>query len=88
MNYSSDRRNYANLVEKVVIPNGATVTNCNFSQATERAGEDAITGTGITFVDCNMTKLRPHASWILTNCQCVNFSTDGDGNNTEIPWTV
>jgi len=50
---------------KIVIPDGTSMHNINFSQ--KNPFTDAITGKNLTFFECNLTNVVKDPTWILTD---------------------
>lgn len=59
---------------KVAIPDGATLTGMNFSQLEPNTA--AISGKGLTFIDCNLVNCALDPSWTIK-----------DGNTAQV-WMV
>lgn len=61
----------------IVVPNGTTVRETNFSQ--EAPGtEGIIEGDDLTFEFCNMTNLVIDPAWTLVSTNTLQIRTDGD----------
>lgn len=59
--YSEKCKNYA--FHKVVIPDGTTIQNCNFTQ--KETNTKAIKGKNLIFSNCNLTNNDIDESWTL-----------------------
>lgn len=55
----------------VTIPDGATLTDCNFTQI--QPDTDCITGENLTLIDCNLSNVKINPSWTLTDCNTSQF---------------
>ena len=62
--YRADWRNYS--FHAVVIPDGAVIRACNFTQNTPNTR--AISGANLTFVECNLVNNALDPSWKLERC--------------------
>lgn len=58
--YTNKCRNYSH--HNVIIPDGMVIKDSNFSQRLPHT--KAIQGENLTFVDCNLTNVDWHSSWI------------------------
>lgn len=61
------QQNYSYM--KVDIPNGTTITGANFTQ--KDPDTDAISGTGLTFIDCQLINVRTHPTWTLIRTTAI-----------------
>ena len=61
----------------IVIPDGTTVRDRNFSQeAPGTAG--IIQGSGLTFEFCNLTNVLIDSAWTLVSSNTIQVRTDGE----------
>ncbi len=78
-------RNYS--LHSVTIPDGTTITECNFSQC--RPGTAAIKGKSLKFVGCNLTNNTLDPTWALEACNTAQAwlvsidGVDGQGKPTK-----
>jgi len=66
--YTPKCRNYS--FHKVIIPDGTTVRNANFTQ--KEPHTPAIQGKNLAFIDCNLINIEIDPTWIMqgsNNCQ-------------------
>jgi hypothetical protein len=62
--YTTKARNYS--FHKIVIPDGTTVMDTNFSQ--KEPHTQAIEGKDLTFISCNLVNIQVDLSWVLDDC--------------------
>lgn len=62
--YTSLCKNYC--FHKVIIPDGATIFESNFSQINPHT--QAIIGKNLTFLNCNLVNIELDSSWIVQDC--------------------
>ena len=72
--YTEKNRNYSFC--KVIIPEGTTVRDCNFTQRI--SGTEAIQGEDLIFIDCNLVNCIVNPKWTVIDCNTseVDFSKE------------
>ena len=70
--YTPLNRNYS--FSRVIIPDGATVRGCNFTQ--KNPGTEAIFGSNLTFIDCNLVNNEISLNWIIKDCNVTQRVLD------------
>ena len=78
VDYTPKCRNYS--YHKVIIPDGTTVKETNFTQRTKR---QAITGKDLVFIECNLVNNILDPTWRLETCNNSehDFSKDIEVEN-------
>jgi hypothetical protein len=83
-------RNYS--FHKVIIPDGTTIKECNFSQ--RKADTEAISGKNLTFIECNLVNNKIDPTWTIECCNIsqhkreITKQTDLEDGGTELEVTI